>query len=231
MTKNLVMVGAGGTGSHLFHPLMCYLDVDDTLYVYDADHVERKNLTRQLFYEYDLTENKANALARRFPERVISKPEYIGEDNIAKAIREGDIVLICADNMAVRRAINAHAKTLDDIVVINGGNELETGSVQVYVRQDGVNVTPPLDFFSPEFKAEDNDPDMATLSCAEIAELPGGEQTVVANNSVAALMLQALVRLDKGVYEKEEQWTKVTFDVEAGLFQPSDVRAYGDFNA
>lgn len=230
MTRNFVMVGAGGTGSHLFHPLLCYMSKEDTLHIFDADHVEPKNLSRQLFYEYDLTENKANALARRFPERVVSHATYLGEDNISSAIREHDVVLICADNMAVRRIINNHAKTLDNVAVINGGNELLTGSVQVYLRVDGENVTPPLDFFSPEFR-NDTDPDMSTLSCAEIAELPGGEQTVVANNSVAALMLQALVRLDQTVYDNEEQWTKVTFDVETGLFQPQDVRLFGDFSA
>ena len=231
MNRTLVMVGAGGTGSHLFHPLMCYLDEDDLVYIWDADHVERKNLTRQLFYEFDLNESKANALTRRFPNRCVAKSEYLGQPNIEKAITDGDIVLICADNMAVRRLINDHAKTLDNITVINGGNEVDSGSVQVFIRRDGQNITPPLDFFSPEFSADSEDPDLATLSCAEIAELPGGEQTVVANNSVAALMLQALVRIDKGVYENEEQWTKVTFDVATGLFQPQDARTFGDFNA
>ena len=229
--RSIVMVGAGGTGSHLIHPLIQYLGIDEAIvHIYDADTIEPKNLTRQLFYPYEVGQLKAEALEVRFHNAVAAHTQYIGEDNIKDAVREGDVVLICADNMAVRRVINERAKNLDTVLIINGGNELDTGSVQVFLRDKGHNITPPLDFFSPEFNRDDG-PDMADLSCAEIAQLPGGEQTVVANNSVAALMLQALVRVDHDVYSQEKQWTKTTFDVMAGTVQTSDVRLIGGFDA
>jgi len=228
MTDTLVMVGAGGTGSHLLHPLLAYLgDRDYILHIWDADTVERKNLERQLFFEFDIGSLKALALAKRRPDRIEAHIKYLGEENITNAIQDGDTVFICADNMAVRRLINSLAKQLDNITIINGGNELYTGSVQVFAKRAGQRVTPPLDFYSPEFDADNDGPDMAELSCAEIAVLPGGEQTVVANNAVASLMLQALVRVEQDVYSEAEQWTKVTFDVLAGTFQTSDVRLIG----
>ncbi len=235
--KNIIMVGAGGTASHLLHPLVAYLGIEEEdwlIHLWDADIVEAKNLARQLFFPYDINTSKAQALARRFNDRVLTYETYIGEDNVTDAIKDGDIVFICADNMAVRRVINDYCKTLDNIVLINGGNELYSGSAQIYIREDSKNITPPLDFWSPEFDPANDEDDRSALSCAEIAILPGGEQTVMANNSVAALLLQAFARYEIDRYDntnKDPQWTKVTFDIEAGTFQTSDVRLIGDFDA
>jgi len=231
--RHVRIIGAGGTASHLLHPLISYLGFDRTdwlIHLYDADIVEEKNLSRQLFFPYDVNMPKTQALARRFGEQVIPHEAYIGEDNVAKAIKSGDIVFICADNMAVRRVINTHCKTLDDVVLLNGGNELYSGSVQIYARLDGKAMTPALDFWSPEFDPRNDGEDRSAMSCAEIAEMPGGEQTVVANNSVAALLLQALARYDIDRFEESPQWTKATFDIDAGTFQTSDVRLIGGWD-
>lgn len=228
--RSLVMVGAGGTGSHLIHPLIQYLagQGDFVIHVYDADHVEPENLSRQLFYPTEVGQHKATALSTRFGPEVIAHENYIGPDNIGTAVQNGDTVLICADNMAVRRLINDRAKQLDNVLVINGGNEEHTYSTQVFLRENGHNVTPSLDYYSPEFDIDDG-PDRSTLSCAEIAMLPGGEQTVVANNSAAAMMLQALARTDTSAYTESEdpQWTKLTGNIMAGTVQTSDVRLIG----
>lgn len=229
--KEIVIIGAGGTASHLIHPLIAYLGTngDWRIHIYDADIIEEKNLTRQLFYPFDINQHKANVLAERFKGigKILPYLDYVGTDNIEKVVKEKDLVFICADNMAVRRVINERAKMLQDIVIFNGGNELATGSVQTYIRKDGKNITPPLDFFSPEFDPANDEEDRSMMSCAEIAQLPGGEQTVTANNSVAALLLQALARYESGVYQQEKQWTKVTFDIDTGSFQTSDVRLIG----
>lgn len=227
---SVVMVGAGGTGSHLIHPLLQWLDAIDehVVHVWDADMVEQKNLTRQLFWSHEIGKNKAQCFEDRWPRQVVSHQQFISEENVEKAIQNEDVVLICADNMAVRRLINERAKKLESVIVINGGNELHTGSVQVFARHNNKNVTPSLDFFSPEFKAVDDGADPATMSCAEIAQLPGGEQSIMANNTVAAFMLQALHRAyEADVYSQDKQWTKLTFDIMAGTVQTSDVRLIG----
>jgi molybdopterin/thiamine biosynthesis adenylyltransferase len=230
--RTIVMVGAGGTASHLIHPLIAYLSSgeDFIIHLYDADKVEPRNLSRQLFYANEVGQHKSRALAMRFDPHVAAHTEFIGPDNIEKSIIENDTVLICADNMFVRRLINDRAKTLDNILVINGGNEKFSASVQVFARQNGTNTTPSLDFFSPEFDIDDG-PDRSTLSCAQLAELPGGEQTVVANNTAAAFMLQALARADEDVYTQEMQWTKATCDIMAGTVQTSDVRLIGGLDS
>jgi molybdopterin/thiamine biosynthesis adenylyltransferase len=225
--RQYVMVGAGGTGSHLIHPLVQYVAAfpgEGIIHIWDADEVEPKNLERQCFYPHEVGQHKASALAARWPQFIEAHTTYVGEDNIERAVQESDVVLICADNMAVRRVINDRAKELDSVVVINGGNEKISGSVQYFERGGGKNITPPLDFSSPEFDPANDEVDRSTLSCAEIAVLPGGEQTIIANQTVAALMLAALWRGDNGIYTGDKQWTKFTFDHEEGQVQTSDVR-------
>lgn len=229
MLNSIVMVGAGGTGSHLIHPLIQYMGGkgDFIIHVWDADTVEEKNLTRQLFWTHEIGQNKAECFERRWPHEVVAHADYISEANVVRAIQDGDVVLICADNLAVRRLLDARLQALGSGILINGGNELNTGSVQAFIRKTGKNITPSLRFFSPEFDALDAGADPATMSCAEIAQLPGGEQSVMANQSVAAFMLQALHRAFEQVYDQEKQWTKLTFDIMAGTVQTSDVRLIG----
>jgi len=233
--NNIVMVGAGGTASHLIHPLICYMggkSADFTIHVWDADSVEDKNLARQLFFRNEVGKNKARAFEDRYPNEVVAHEEFISEGNILLAIQESDGVLICADNMAVRRLVNSHCRGLSNVLVVNGGNELDTGSVQTFLRKDSKNITPPLDFNSPEFAHTDAGADPATMSCAEIALLPGGEQTVMANQSVAAFMLQALHRVFEKVYDEDDpQWTKLTFNIPRGTVQTSDVRLIGGYDS
>lgn len=228
--RQYVVIGAGGTASHLIHALVQYATTlgPHKIHMWDADHVEEKNLERQLFHNWEVGTHKADAFAHRWPASVVSHLEYVGEDNVARVVQDGDVVFICADNMAVRRVINTHAKTCADVVVINGGNEAHTGSVQLFARHDGEAETPALDWASPEFDPKNDEVDRTELSCAEIAVLPGGEQTIVANQTVAAFMLAALWRYDNQMHTPTETrprtWTKFTFDHEEGLVQTSDTR-------
>jgi len=228
--RQFVIIGAGGTASHLIHALVQYArsQGEHQIHVWDADVVEEKNLERQLFYEWEIGNHKAEAFRLRWPSSISAHFEYVGENNIERVVQNGDTVLICADNMAVRRVINTRAKQLADVCVINGGNERHTGSVQLFPRTDGVAGAPALDFASPEFDAANDDVDRSELSCAEIAVLPGGEQTIVANQTVAAMMMAALWRYDNKFHaptvSTPRTWTKMTFDHREGLVQTSDVR-------
>lgn len=65
----VVVVGCGGNGSRVVNLLaqQMYSNKNITkLTLYDNDTVETKNLTRQLFYEFEVGENKAVALADRY---------------------------------------------------------------------------------------------------------------------------------------------------------------------
>jgi len=191
-----LVVGCGGTGSHLVPPLITYLSShsnDWLLGLMDGDDVEEKNFDRQLFEPSALNENKATALRKAYPhiKNIAAIPNYLSKDNIADTIQENSVVLICVDNFPVRALIEDHCLTLDNVVVINGGNEIDTGSCQIWVRKDGVNVTPKLSFLHPEIRQPGVD--RAEMSCQQIAELPGGEQLITTNMSSALWMLIALM--------------------------------------
>lgn len=219
MTQRYALIGAGGTGSALIDPLVRYLTTHHggtdpdvwQLGVIDGDAVEPKNLERQLFSEGAIGVNKARALATTFGlPGVIGIPEYLDRTNIARYLTEGVTVLIAVDNFPVRALIEDHVATLRDAIVVNGGNERHTGSCQVWVRQNGEDVTPRLSFLHPELRAGGDD--RAAMTCTQVAALQGGEQLIVANMASAMWMLTGLMQIQRNT----ATWTEVQFDVTTG---------------
>lgn len=235
------MVGAGGTGTNLLPALLAYLksyhgnrDEEYQVVIADGDHFEQGNLARQLFAENLVTTNKAEAMLQMYPGHpMIAVSRYIGEADIRQMIQSGDIVLICADNHSVRSLIVDHCYTLDDVVVINAGNEITSGSVQLWVRRGGENMTPSLRYGHPEIKylAED---DRAPMTCIQAAALPGGEQTLLANMTAATYMLTALTRYHHEHWAKRGNgagWTEVQYDFVEGVVEPLDMRERRNWDA
>lgn len=234
--KNYTLVGAGGTGTHLLGPLVSYLrsfhkDGDFRLFVMDGDIVEEKNLERQAFLPSAITMNKAQAAIMSYndPTHILATPEYLSEANIDRFIQNGDTVFICVDNFTVRRRIEDHARTQENIVIINGGNEKWDGSVQLWVRENNRDITPRIGYLHPEIAV--GKIDRAEMTCAQAAALPGGEQTLIANVTSATWMLTALWRYHtKGhiIPKKKEPgpntWTEVQFDALHGTVEHIDQR-------
>jgi molybdopterin/thiamine biosynthesis adenylyltransferase len=227
MTRPYILIGAGGTGSILFPALVRYLEnyhrhIDDdfSLTVIDGKEVSPTKLERQLFFGRYAGNPKATALVEQYesdPDVIIAVPRYLSDDNI-HGIGEGSVVMIAADNFPVRARIEAHCKTLSQVAVINGGNEMTDGSLQLYVRLGGKDITPPLSQGHPEL-LEDDKRDPAALTCQQVAELPSGEQTIIANMMSATAMLNALRRLHnwEDAYETDKDVTlpeEVFFDME-----------------
>lgn len=199
------LIGAGGTGTYLYDALRRSLityysnrEDDHFLTVMDGKEISADKLDRQMFFADHVGHNKAEALVAQYssdPRTILAVPEYLKKSNISRLV-EHCVILIAADNYPVRARIERHVKNLDNAVVINGGNELFDGSLQTYVRRDGQDITAPLSQGHPEILRKDkNDP--ATLSCEEIALLPSGQQTIIANMQSATLMLNALDTLHK----------------------------------
>jgi hypothetical protein len=240
--NNYLLIGAGGTGTHLLVPLVTYLrsnhqDGEWILHIIDGDAVETNNLNRQLFAPGHVTMNKATAAAAMINDgHVVDLPIYLSEENIPRIIRNGDTVFIAVDNFTVRKRIEDHCLTLDNIVVINGGNELHSGSVQLWVRADGKNVTPRLSYMHPEIAIGLTD-DRAEMTCAQAAALPGGEQTQIANMMTATWMLTALWRahimayaLAKRQMPTSRTWTELQFDIRYGWIEFIDWRVTRHWN-
>lgn len=220
MTRHVYsLIGAGGTGSLLFRPLLTYLrnyhgnwKEDFLLAVIDGDTIETKNLDRQLYGFNQIGQNKAEALVG-VESNAVAVAEYLGPDNIERLIAEQDTVIIAVDNYPVRSRIADRARQLRNVTVINLGNEDTWGNLTLWVRRDERNVTPPIDFQHPEINA--GGADRAEMSCQQVAELPGGEQTIAANMMSAAwglATLNALHLFDSGA-TADLPWTEHNWEL------------------
>lgn len=227
--KTYIQIGAGGTGSHLIGPALAYLEryhrERDEAWQYviaDGDDFEQGNLERQLFSPEYATVNKATTMAQmynRYP--VIAVPKFLGKEDLDEMVENGDTVLICADNHSIRRLVQDRALALQDAVIVNAGNELHDGNVQLFVREGGINQTPPITFLHPEIKFLSED-DRSAMTCAEVSALPGGGQIILANQQAASWMLTALWRLHEGLWTTG--WTEVQFDLMAATVHHIDMR-------
>lgn len=232
MTRVYVLIGAGGTGSILFDCLMRYLNAyhinreeNHIIAVIDGDELQPHNLDRQLFAGSQVGENKANALVASYGgDNLRALPEFLSDDNVTDRINDGDVVMIAADNFDVRARIQRHALSLDNIVVINGGNESTDGSVQMWIRRDGKNITPPLSFMHDEIlRPSPHDP--SKMDCQQLATLPGGEQTIVANMMSATQILNAVRTLHEWEEAKRDlRWSEIFFDLDTGNAKSFDNR-------
>lgn len=227
--KTYLQIGAGGTGSHFIAPVLAYLETyhrnrgEEWQYVIiDGDNYDEGNLSRQLFDPGFVTNNKAEAMVtmyNRYP--VLAVAAFIGKDDLAQMFNEGDTLFICADNHSIRALVQDRALELNDCVVINAGNEMHDGNVQLWVRQDGENKTPKLTYMHREivYTAEN---DRQPMTCIQAAQLPGGGQLILANQQAAAWMLAALWRFHEGTWTTG--WTELQFDLLEGTVHHINMR-------
>ena len=220
------VVGLGGVGGHVGPALVQFLSslgLPCTLWLIDGDAYEERNRERMLFQEYG---NKAVAKARELAPAcrggvtVLPVPEYVNPKSARRLIEEGDVVFLCVDNHATRRAVSDRCRRLNDVVLFSGGNdgieegqEGTFGNVQVYIREGGRDVTNPLTRFHPEIaRPRDKRPD--ERGCAESVQ--AGPQLLFANIAVASAMLNSFYAWRSGMLAHEE----VFLDIVIGRTTP-----------
>lgn len=229
--QSYILIGAGGTGSHFIGPALAYLetyhrerDEQWQFVVVDGDNFEAKNLERQMFSPGLIATNKAEAMVQmynRYP-NLIAVPRFIGKVDLEAMMQDGDIVFIGADNHSIRRLVQDRALELDNSTVINAGNEMIDGTVQLFIRREGKNETPPITFLHPEIVYVGEE-DRAPMSCQQVAALPGGGQLILANQAAALHMIEALYRFHH-MPSLELNWTEISFDLAAGTVHHIDMR-------
>jgi hypothetical protein len=226
------LIGLGGVGSIVARYSALFfasLGNEVRLVFIDGDAFEPCNASRMLFGAHgnkaDITRNE---LRPRFAETgltLIAIEEYITPDNVARLIQEGDLVLLTVDNHATRKLVNDHCTRLHDICLISGGNDGVDpdgqgasrrgtyGNVQIYIRQDGQDVSSPLTRHHPEIQTPaDHLP--TDLSCTDlVTSVP---QILFTNLAVASAMLNSLWLLLCDALHYGE----LGFDIAEGLSRP-----------
>lgn len=187
----MVIIGLGGVGSILAEKLCRFINYggfeDPEVLLVDGDQYEPKNYERQEFTKIgNKADVKADELEVKFQNIGFSTfEEYINEGNVNSVIKEGDVAFICVDNHKSRMVINNYCKTLQDVTLISGGNELTDGNAQLYVKRGGEEITPDLCAYHPEIaNPDDKLPD--EMSCEELSV--SEPQLYFANLGVATLM-------------------------------------------
>lgn len=214
---DIVIIGLGGIGSILSGRLCRFLNYSQknleeptNVLLVDGDEYEHKNLERQEFIRMgNKAEMKMTELEEKYPNIGFSyHSEYITKDTISEVIKENDIVLLCVDNHKTRLVVSNYFWTLENGVLISGGNDWIDGSVQIYVRKEGRDITPDLCLYHPEIgNPDDKSPD--EMSCEELSK--SEPQLYFANLAAASIMCFAFWNV---VIEGNVGVSEVYFDIE-----------------
>jgi molybdopterin/thiamine biosynthesis adenylyltransferase len=221
--KEIKAIGIGGIGCALL-PFLCrylqYAGEPARITLIDGDRFERSNAARQAFSGLgNKAEVKARELAQEYQALAFrAAPEYVTELNVARLIGAGEVVFLMVDNHASRNLVSRHAAALSDLTLISGGNDYQDGNVQVYVRQDGRDLTPSLARYHPEI-ASPQDRNPAVMSCEELMNA-GAPQLLFANLMVASLMLNAFYAIRQGRLSYSEVYLDILENVSRAVARP-----------
>lgn len=141
----ILIAGCGGTGARVLGPLVKLVSPDTSIFLFDADTVEQRNLLRQHFVPEDVGRNKAEVLAERYelPNLNISaRPTMLTADIVRGLFLNGSqrfVILGCTDSLTFRSSMvevinQALTRQLREIrhnslMLIDAGNESTTGQV------------------------------------------------------------------------------------------------------
>ena len=149
---NILVVGCGGTGSRLIELLaqakmFKYRNLIGSIIICDMDKIKSKNLERQLFYDFEVGDYKAMALAERFNMIYGTELFYPYNKAVSDLFNDGTIfnymgsgtpiiVFDCTDNFSARKDIEENVAYNFGILsgsslIISCGNEKDFGQVIV----------------------------------------------------------------------------------------------------
>lgn len=211
---NIKIIGLGGIGSILSDQICRFANYSirnfkTNIILIDGDDYEHKNYERQTF---NLTGSKAfvkqQELSRKFEDLSINAiPDYITEENISNIILNEDLLLMGVDNHKTRKIVSDHCKTLENIILISGGNNYTDGNVQIYYRKEGKDLTPDLCSYHPEIN-QPGDKLPTEMSCEELSK--SEPQLLFTNLTAATLMCQAFYNV---VIRDEIKYCETYFDI------------------
>lgn len=228
----VLVIGCGGTGSHLIPDLARVLHYHpnaegSSLVVCDGDEVEEKNLERQnltMPLNSDNHINKALDLATQVRHlkdveawpRFINGPEDLHDWMWAERRKQAkdpsvlSVILCCVDNDMTRSYIyDAVDEIKFSVCVIDPANDLATGNVNTYYRlqDDSMKFAP---FLHPREKyGQIKDPPDRSPGGGCAAQTPSTPQLITANKMAAVLALHQVINL----LDDEDLYEEVMFDL------------------
>jgi PRTRC genetic system ThiF family protein len=222
----IVVVGAGGTGSSLLGKLLQLHNTFEGLalngldvVVYDDDVVTESNIGRMPFYNFDLGRPKAECLVERFNAYSNVNWQYKNERFKKDSLKNtygGVVIFGCVDNVPARKAIHTAFSNLDDCIYIDSGNDASSANIimamNAQVGKDRCYLPSVVDLYQQQINSHiDNNKD----SCS--AEDAINKQTFGVNDMAASQCIQFLWQL---VRQGEIAYQGVSFDLKTGVTSP-----------
>lgn len=208
--NHVVLVGVGGTGS-IWARSLCRIVWElaqrhvPAITLIDPDHVEAKNVGRQMFTPADIGAYKAETLAKRFSYALGLDVRWRNEAFNPDQHVDSDVLLLGAvDNHLARRAL-VRACEQCHVCYIDAGNAHLTGQVVVgncgslerlrTTRRDNkVAWLPHVGLVFPQILEPEPLPTPEpTASCADLVEQ--GQQHLLINDAVATVAAHYTYRL------------------------------------
>ena len=199
---SVLIIGAGGTGGYIIPHLYRIAYATKRKYrivIADGDIVEKKNLIRQNFSNYDIGSNKAEAMAERYSDvfgiETEYVPEYIEDEDMLcdllmpkltgqeRAKKPLYIIIGAVDNNRSRIMCHNVFNKLNDVIYIDSGNGEYTGQVVCGIKEGGKVISPPVAQIYPDILV-DTEKFPSELSCAE--------RSVSAPQSIAANLFASM---------------------------------------
>jgi len=212
---NFAVIGLGGIGTFLLNMVGRYVNSLGppmrTFLLIDGDKYEAKNIMRQDFTGMgSKAAVKGDELSEKFPDLDFEIfGQYINDENI-DILDKSEVIFLCVDNHKTRKLISDYCRRKRaDVLLISGGNELEHGNVQVYLRKNNKDITPSLTSYHPEIE-NPVDKSPHEMSCEELSK--SEPQLLFTNASVATIMTWALHNYSKENFE-EKGLSEIYFDI------------------
>lgn len=211
--KRIVLVGAGGTGTHLAMMIGRILydrnqrnQSVPNFIIIDPDHVEAKNVGRQLFTVADIGQSKAAIVSRRVNFMFglsstyhITPLQEVDFNDSSYRTHADTIVMGAVDNHEARQAIF----DMNHIIWIDAGNDFDTAQVVIgntdnwhqVIRQstdeNSLAILPVAPLLFPELL--EPEPEAPTVSCADLTAQ--GDQHLLVNQTVSSVAANYLYKL------------------------------------
>lgn len=181
-----LIVGAGGVTSYMLPALKNSFDLHLTLV--DGDHLEKRNLDRQLFRNNHVGMYKAEALMRTYNFRKSEGQvvrQYFDSEMLETEYKyffhNADILICCADNHPARRDLINAAIQLEKPILICA-NEYSTSQAYLFDPKLGVDAMNPFNRYPELLTSNEGSP----IRCQGDA-LEATPQLAIANQMSASL--------------------------------------------
>ena len=233
--RSIKLIGLGGVGGIVARYGAAFLagvEADTRLVLIDGDEFEPRNAERMLFSSCG---NKAVVVrddllpfVAESSLTLVAVEEFVAPGNLDRLLGEGDLVLLAVDNHATRKLVADRCQELDDSCLISGGNDGvgedvsghpqrgTSGNVQIQIRCEGRDLTPPLHAYHPEIAKPADVPPFAESCTEALLHVP---QILFANLLTASAMLNAFYLHACGAL----RYPELCFDLAEGRMQPLDL--------